>query len=746
MNLAEPMPTNTNQNPLDLDEKVLLKNKCTISGFESIVVRGQTHQTMMMGYRLNVMTQVPYLEDRANLPVGVYMILMYSELQDGSRTMTIVLHNLMGKPVHLQAGRVIAWVLATNVIPEGKPTPELMKKLDKQDPESILKKLSIEERQKLLMELLWRGGLDQLVDWTLELARKFERLLMEYHDIFYLDKNEIRCMDAAQHIIELLDKEPFKERFQRIAPPLLDEIQEHLQEMLDGGAIWPSQSAWCNAMVLIRKKDGCLRFCIDFWQLNARTKKDLYPLPQMQETMESMVRARFFSTMDLKSGFWQVKMSEKSRQYTAFTVGSMGIFEFLQMPYSLCNAPATFQRLMQNCLGELNLTYALIYLDDVIVFSRTGEDHLIWLRAVFEHFWEHGLKLKPSKCHFLRKETTFLGHKVLEEGMKPREEGLMSIAEMAPPWNYTKIRRFLGATGFFWHFIKNYTRIARPLNDLLEGEASKWKAQLVDLTLEAVEAFDLLKIKCVTTPVLAFADFEKPFLLETDASSCGLGVVLSQKQDENKYHPVAYASWELKGGEKKYHSLKLEFLALKWAMTDQFKEYLWYRPFTVRMDNNPLTYVMTTPNLDAIGHRWVTAMAGYNIEYLKGADNKVADLMSWVPEWLDPETVTILLNHAGNSDIPRAEADDPRVMEEHQRINEDVILWAHQLVKQDKHFWNLMNWNWVHSQMEDLVICHVIDWIQRPGQIPIRWMSSCGLEVSRKLTADIMPNSRKTSS
>ena len=316
----------------------------------------------------------------------------------------------------------------------------------------------------------------------------------------------------------------------------------------------------------------------------------------------------------------------------------------------------------------------------------------------------------------MEKKITFLGHKVSEEGMKPGEEGLKSIAEMAPPRNYTEIRRFLGATGFFRCFIKNYARIARPLNDLLEGEASKWKAQPVDLTPEAVEAFNLLKTKCVTAPVLAFADFEKPFLLETDTSSCGLGAVLSQKQDDNKYHLVTYASWELKGGEKKYHSLKLEFLALKWAMTDQFKEYLWYRPFTVRTDNNPLTYVMTTPNLDAIGHQWVTTMARYNmtIEYLKGADNKVAGLMSWVHECLDLETVTVLLNPAQYSDVPQVEADDLQVMEEHQKIDEDVILRAHQLVKQDKRFRNLMNRNWVHSQMEDPVICHVMDWIQCP--------------------------------
>ena len=543
MNPAGPMPTNTNQNPLDLNEKVLLKNKCTIPRFESVVVWVRTHCMMMMGYRLNVMTQAPYVEDRANRLVGVYVIPTYSELRDSSRSVAIVLCNLTGKPVHLQAGRVIAQVLAANVIPEGKPTLELMKKLDEQDPESVPPKLSIEERQELLMQLLRQeGGLDKLAQWTPELARKFEQMLMEYHDIFSLNKNEIGCTDKAEHTIELLDDEPFKEKFRRIAPPLLDKVWEHLQEMLDGGAIRPLQSPWCNAVVLVQKKDGGLRFCIDFWRLNAQTKKDSYPLPHMQETMESMVGTQFFSMMDLKSEFWQVKMAEKSRQYTAFTIGSMGIFEFLWMPYGLCNALPTFQRLMQNCLGELNLTYALIYLDDVIVFSRTEEEHLTWLRAVFKRFWEHGLRLKPSKCHFLWKEIAFLGHKVSEEGMKPGDDGLKGIAEMAPLASYTEIRRFLEATGFLRRFIKNYAWIARPLNNLLEGEASKWKAQPVDLPPEALEAFNILKMKCMTAPVLTFADFQKPFLLETDTSSCGLGAMLSQQQDDGKYHPVAYAS------------------------------------------------------------------------------------------------------------------------------------------------------------------------------------------------------------
>ena len=266
MNPTEPMPTNTNQDPLDLNEKVFLKNKCTIHGFESTVVRARTHRTMMMGYCLNIITQAPYIEDRANLPVGVYMIPTYSELRDGSWSVAVVLRNLTGKPVHLPASQVITRVLATNVIPEGKPMPELIKILDEQDPESAPPKLSTKERQRLLMQLLKQeGGLDELAQWTPELARKFEQMLMEYHDIFSLHKNKIGCMDAAKHIIELLDEEPFKEKFRWIAPPLLDEVQEHLQEMLDDAAIRPSQSYWCNAVVLVQKEDGRLRFCIDFW-------------------------------------------------------------------------------------------------------------------------------------------------------------------------------------------------------------------------------------------------------------------------------------------------------------------------------------------------------------------------------------------------------------------------------------------------------------------------------------------------
>ena len=324
------------------------------------------------------MTQASYLEDRANLPNGVYVVKTYMELHDGSCSVSVVLRNLTGKLVHLPAGRPVARVVAANAIPDATPSPEFMRKLDELEPgQEPSQKMMIEDRQKLLLELLRKDGhLDKLKKWPPGLALRFERMLMEHHNIFLLERNEIGCTDAAEHVIKLLDTEPFKEHFGCIAPPLVEEVREHLQEMLDRGAIWPPQSPWCNAVVLVRKKDGGLWFCIDFRRLNSRTKKDAYPLPRMQETMESMVGTQFFSTMDLKLGFWQVKMAKDFQQYTAFTVGSMGVYEFLRMPYRLCNAPATFQRLMQNCLGELDLTYALIYLDDVIVFSRTKEEHL----------------------------------------------------------------------------------------------------------------------------------------------------------------------------------------------------------------------------------------------------------------------------------------------------------------------------------------------------------------------------------
>ena len=234
-------------------------------------------------------------------------------------------------------------------------------------------------------------------------------LVLAYHDVLALESNELGCTSAIEHEIRIENSEPFKEQFRCIPPPLLEEVWTSLWDMLEAGAIHPSQSPWCNVVVLVRKKDGTLCFCVDFRCLNARIKKDLYPLPCIQEVLESMVGSAHLSSMDFKSGFWQIKMAPESQQYIAFMVDNLRIYELTHMPFGLCNAPATFQHLMQNTLGELNLTYCVIYLDDVIIFGRTEEEHLEHLHVVFERFQEFNLKPKPSKCSFShRRSSTWL--------------------------------------------------------------------------------------------------------------------------------------------------------------------------------------------------------------------------------------------------------------------------------------------------------------------------------------------------
>ena len=293
--------------------------------------------------------------------------------------------------------------------------------------------------------------------------------------------------NATKHKIFLKDPDtpPFKEHFCRIPPPQLDEVREHLKLMLDVGVIRPSNSPWCNAVVLVRKKDGLLHFCIDLRRLNSLTVKDSYPLPHICETLESLAGAAHYTTIDMNSGFWHVLMDEESKQYTTFTLGSMGLYECESMPLGLCNAPPTFQRLMINCLGELNLNYCLIYLDDVIIFSHTEKEHLKWMRVVFDQFHEHGLKLKPSKCEVFKTEINYLAHHVSKRGVLPSKKNLEAIAQCLPPDTYTKVKSFVGLVGHYRHFIRGFANIAAPLYDLTSGENKDKKSEHLDLPPEA---------------------------------------------------------------------------------------------------------------------------------------------------------------------------------------------------------------------------------------------------------------------
>ena len=445
--------------PLNVDEVVRVASICTVPPFGHKVIHGKVN-LILHGYKMNVMTHS--LEKTSpSLPLGIDVQTVCATLADGSNRVIVVLRNNTRDWLEIKKGIPIARMVAANEIP--KVTNLLSADEPKEQPS-----LSEAERQDLLLEKLDLTGLEA---WPEDQAEKACSLLKEYHNIFSLERCDVGHTKAVNHKIVLKDPDtPLFKKFHQIPPLQLDEVHAHLKMMLDAGVIWPSNSPWCNAVVLVRKKDGSLRFCIDFRKLNSLTVKDSHPLPHICETLESLTGAAHYLTFDMNSGFWQVPMDEESKQYTAFTLGSMGLYECESMPFGLCYDPPTFQRLMLNCLGELNLTYCLIYLDDVIIFSRTEEEHLERMRVVFDCLREHGLKLKPSKCDVFKTEINYLAHHVSKKGVFPSKKNLEAIAECPPPDNYTKVKSFISLVGHYRHFIKGFANIATPLHDLTSGK------------------------------------------------------------------------------------------------------------------------------------------------------------------------------------------------------------------------------------------------------------------------------------
>ena len=381
--------------------------------------------------------------------------------------------------------------------------------------------------------------------------------------------------------------------------------------------------------------------------------KDAYSLPKIESILDSLIGAKIFSTLDLKAGYWQVEMAEECKAYTAFTCGPLGFYECDTMPFGATNAPATFQRLMHDCLGDLNMNWCIVYLDDIIIFSDTQEEHLKRLEAVFQKLIAAGLKLKPSKCHFFKEEIEYLGHVVSGKGISTNPKKVEAVAKWPTPRTVYDVRSFLGFVGYYRKFIKNFSKIAKPIREVITGleNQSKRTAKktFVEWTEAADSAFEHLKKLCVSTPILAYPDYKLPFVLHTDSSSEGLGAVLYQKQN-GKLRVIAYASRSVSKAESHYPAHKLEFLALKWAVCEKFHEYLYgSNMFEVYIDNNPLTYVLSSAKLDACGQRWVAKLANYNftVKYKSGLSNVEADALSRIswPEILaDTEDLDADLN------------------------------------------------------------------------------------------------------
>lgn len=478
---------------------------------------------------------------------------------------------------------------------------------------------------------------------TPEQQAQLGTLLAQYVDVFAINDEDLGYTDRVEHEIPLLDQTPISQPYRRIPPNQYKEVREHIAELLRKGVIKESSSSYASPIVLVRKADGSLRLCVDYRRLNLKTRRDAFPLPRIDESLDALSGAKFFSTIDLASGYHQVAVHENDRPKTAFTT-PFGLYEYLRMPFGLCNAPATFQRLMQATMSDLAFQIVLIYLDDLLVFSSTFQDHLVRLETVLSRLRDTGLKIKVEKCHFLQPEVKFLGHQVSCQGISTDPDKIQAVKAWPVPNSVKELRSFLGFCSYYRRFIKGFSQIAGPLHDVVNA-CGTTRTQAESLFQQhwgppGLKAFELLKEMLTGAPTLGYADFTLPFLLETDASNLGLGAVLYQVQ-EGKRKVIAYASRRLRGAERNdqnYSSMKLELLALKWAVVEKFRSYLLGSKFTVLTDNNPLCY-LATAKLGAVQQRWVSQLAVFDFEvkYRPGRCNSAADALSRQPSTGGPD-------------------------------------------------------------------------------------------------------------
>ena len=450
-------------------------------------------------------------------------------------------------------------------------------------------------------------------------------LLTEFADVFAASADDLGRTGVVKHRINTGNASPIKQAARRLPMHQKLEAEREVKKMLDRGVIEPSSSPWCSPIVLVKKKDGSTRFCVDFRRVNQVTSKDAFPLPRIQDALESLSGSRWFSTLDLQSGYWQVEMEEEDKPKTAFTTGS-GLYQFVVMPFGLANAPASFERLMERVLAGLTPELCLVYLDDLIIHAKNFEEELKRLRKVFERLRAAGLKLNSKKCHLFQKRVCYLGHIVSEDGVETDPAKIKAIIEWPTPRTVTHVRSFLGLCSYYRRFICGFADIAKPLYKLTEQTKRPfhWKE-------ESEAAFCRLKEVLTTAPVLAYPTCTDPFILDTDASDKGLGTVLSQLQDGEE-RVLAYYSRVLSKPERRYCVTRKELLAVVEGVR-HFHHYLYGRRFLVRSDHGALQWLLNFKNPEGQLARWIELLDTYDftIQHRPGHKHTNADALSRRP-------------------------------------------------------------------------------------------------------------------
>lgn len=477
-------------------------------------------------------------------------------------------------------------------------------------------------------------------------------LCEKYNDIFALENDTLSANNFYKQTINMENSSPVYIKNYRIPETHKTEVDKQVNKMLNENIIQHSVSPYNSPILLVPKKSNTnekkWRLVVDFRQLNKKIIADKFPLPRIDEILDNLGRAKYFTTLDLMSGFHQIELDENSKQFTAFS-SSSGHYEFNRLPFGLNISPNSFQRMMTIALSGLPPECAFLYIDDIIVVGCSTNHHLKNLEMVFDKLRHFNLKLNPSKCNFFKSDVTYLGHHISDKGILP-DSSKYSIVEKYPiPTNSDDVRRFVAFCNYYRRFIQNFAQIAHPLNRLLR------KSVKFNWTTECQVAFDTLKDKLLSPQILQFPDFKKDFVLITDASKVACGAILAQKYDDVEL-PIAFASKAFTRGESNKSTIEQELTAIHWAIT-HFRPYLFGRRFTVKTDHRPLVYLFSMKNPSSKLTRMRLDLEEFNFEvqYVKGKLNVGADALSRIK--IDSETLTNLsvLKVTTRADSRRAE-------------------------------------------------------------------------------------------
>ncbi|UYV72398.1 hypothetical protein LAZ67_9002947, partial [Cordylochernes scorpioides] len=443
--------------------------------------------------------------------------------------------------------------------------------------------------------------------------KELKQVLERYGDLF---SSRLGRTNLAKHRIDTEDAKPIKHKPYRVSAKERDIIKEQIDEMLTEGIIRPSSSPWSFPVILVKKRDGKYRFCVDYRKLNNVTVKDVYPIPRIDEVMDTLQGSTHFSAIDLRSGYWQVEVEERDKEKTAFTTAH-GLYEFNVMPFGLCNAPATFERNMENMLGNLRWQICLCYLDDVIIYSPDFPTHLKRLEAVFRCFRESNLRLNDKKCRFAFEELEILGYITSKHGIKPAEHNIKAVRNFPRPKKVKEVQSFLGMCSYYRKFIKDFSKIADPLTNLIKKSVSfTW-------TERQEEAFQTLKTALLSPPILGHFNPNAPTYVHTDASNIGIGATLVQDiGGEEKV--ISYLSRTLSKAEQNYSTTEKECLAVVWSMS-KLRPYLYGRHFKIVTDHHALCWLKNLKDPTGRLARWALKIQEYDFDIIHKSGKKHLD-------------------------------------------------------------------------------------------------------------------------